>query len=99
MRPARRPLLLTEVGGFEYNAELEAGGPANSYGYGKCTSEEELRKRIRHMLEGMIEPVRDKGLAGYIYTQLSDVETERNGIYTYDRRTCKLTLSRGNPFS
>ena len=99
VRPARRPLLLTEVGGFEYNAEPEAGGPANSYGYGKCTSEEELRKRIRHMLEGMIEPVRDKGLAGYIYTQLSDVETERNGIYTYDRRTCKLTLSRGNPFS
>ena len=32
----------------------------------------------------------DKGLAGFVYTQLSDVEEETNGILTYDRRVNKL---------
>ena len=31
-----------------------------------------------------------KGLAGYVYTQLSDVEEETNGLITYDRRVNKL---------
>ena len=31
-----------------------------------------------------------RGLAGYVYTQLSDVEEETNGILTYDRRVNKL---------
>ena len=31
-----------------------------------------------------------EGLAGYVYTQLSDVEEETNGILTYDRRVNKL---------
>ena len=42
------------------------------------------------MCKGMIDPVKEDGLAGYIYTQLSDVESERNGLYTYDRSICKL---------
>lgn len=33
------------------------------------------------------------GLAGWVYTQLSDVEEEVNGILTYDRRVNKLTLA------
>ena len=31
-----------------------------------------------------------EGLAGYVYTQLSDVEEETNGLLTYDRRVNKL---------
>ena len=31
-----------------------------------------------------------KGLAAAIYTQLTDVETELNGLITYDRRVLKL---------
>ena len=27
-----------------------------------------------------------KELAGWCYTQLTDVEQEQNGVYTYDRR-------------
>ena len=34
--------------------------------------------------------LREGGLAGYVYTQLSDVEEETNGILTYDRRVNKL---------
>ena len=31
-----------------------------------------------------------KGVCGCIYTQLSDVEDETNGLYTYDRKVCKV---------
>lgn len=31
-----------------------------------------------------------EGLAGFVYTQLSDVEEETNGIVTYDRKVNKL---------
>ena len=30
------------------------------------------------------------GICGCVYTQLSDVETESNGLYTYDREVCKV---------
>ena len=30
-------------------------------------------------------------MAGYVYTQLSDVEEETNGLLTYDRRVNKFT--------
>jgi hypothetical protein len=32
----------------------------------------------------------DRGLAAAVYTQLSDVEHELNGLLTYDREVCKL---------
>ena len=31
-----------------------------------------------------------KGVCATVYTQLSDIEEEVNGIYTYDRAVCKL---------
>ena len=31
-----------------------------------------------------------RGLAGYVYTQVSDVEEELNGLLTYDRRVDKF---------
>ena len=45
-----------------------------------------LRDRLRRLW--------DKGLAGYVYTQLNDVEEETNGILTYDRRVDTLSGSR-----
>lgn len=38
----------------------------------------------------MILPGIPKGVCGCIYTELSDVEDEVNGIYTYDRKVCKV---------
>ncbi len=36
----------------------------------------------------------DKGLSAAVYTQLTDVETEGNGLLTYDRAVVKPDLSR-----
>ena len=42
------------------------------------------------MYENMILPFIKDGVCGCIYTQLSDVEDEINGLYTYDREICKV---------
>ena len=46
------------------------------------------------MYEKMVLPAIKKGLCGCIYTQLSDVEDEINGLYTYDREVCKVEIEK-----
>ena len=41
-----------------------------------------------------ILPAKRQGLAAAVYTQVSDVESERNGLLTYDRRVCKAEPER-----
>ena len=61
-----------------------------SYGYGACENGEALTNEIIYMYENMIKPFVKDGLCGCVYTQLSDVEDEVNGLYTYDRKICKV---------
>ena len=64
-----------------------------NYGYGEqCRSEGELTGRIRAMYDEMVLPSIPNGLCGCVYTQLSDVEGETNGLYTYDRQVRKVEL-------
>ena len=42
------------------------------------------------MYAEMVNPAIAQGLCGVVYTQLSDVEDEINGLYTYDRQVCKV---------
>lgn len=89
-----RPMLLSECGGYTY---LEPGHVFNtnkSYGYGKCKDTEQLTERILKMYEKMVLPAIENGLCGCIYTQLSDVEDEINGMYTYDRVICKVNIQK-----
>lgn len=41
-------------------------------------------------MEELIFPAFQNGLSASVYTQLSDVEEEMNGIFTYDRKLLKL---------
>lgn len=86
LTPKKRPMLMSECGGFTLNLE----DASKTYGYGKCSDSSELTKRIIAMYEEMIVPAIQTGLCGCIYTQLSDVEEEINGLYTFDRKTCKV---------
>lgn len=86
LTPQKRPMLLSECGGFTLNLN-DAG---KTYGYGKCKTVEELTDRVIDMYEEMIVQAIEKGLCGSIYTQLSDVEEEINGLYTFDRTICKV---------
>lgn len=86
----KRPVLISECGGFTGVARKHSISPDKVYGYGSCHTREELTARIRTLyIEEVIPNIR-LGINGVIYTQLSDVEEETNGIYTYDRAVCKV---------
>lgn len=87
----KRPVFLSEFGGYSYRVEGHIFSSKN-YGYGTCRSEEELWERIYNRYSELVTPYVYvmNGLCGSIYTQLSDVEDEINGLYTYDRRVCKV---------
>jgi len=86
----KRPLFVSECGGYSMVVEGHHYSKDKEYGYGACKSTEELTGKIVYMYENMIEPFIKDGLCGCVYTQLSDVEDEVNGLYTYDRKVCKV---------
>ena len=84
-----QPYLVDEFGGIKWDpatqADAASGSGQNlvSWGYGQApASLEEFYRR----LEGLVRAVIAHGhISGWCYTQLTDVEQERNGIYFYDR--------------
>lgn len=93
LKPDRRPMLLSECGGFVFDTDPgKRKGPV--WGYGKCGSSEQLTARIEDMYRRMVIPAICRGLCGSIYTQLSDVENELNGLVTYDRTRLKVDAAR-----
>ena len=51
--------------------------------YASVNTSEELLAKYRNLLEGIASL---RFLAGFCYTQLTDIEQEINGLLTYDRR-------------
>ena len=90
LKGKEKPLFLSECGGFSYQIKDHCYSPDKSYGYGTCGSVEELTGRIVQMYRKMVLPAIAEGLCGSVYTQVSDVEEEINGLYTYDREVCKV---------
>ncbi len=88
--PGIRPLLISECGGFSYMIPEHYFSKYNHFNYGVSNSPEELTALIRKMYDEMVLPIIEKGGCGCIYTQLSDIEDETNGLYTYDRKICKV---------
>ncbi len=94
LRPGRLPMLLSECGGYIRAVEGHLARPGRKYGYGEAETAEALTARIEALGREMILPAIPGGLCGYIYTQLTDVEGEVNGLYTYDRAVCKVDPDR-----
>lgn len=84
-----RAVLLSEFGGYNYRV---AGHCFNEkdFGYRRFGSAEDLLSSFTALYEREILPAKQKGLAAAIYTQLSDVEDELNGLLTYDREIEKM---------
>lgn len=88
-REPRVPVLVSECGGYACRVPGHFYARYASFGYGECTDGNQLTERIAKFYRETILPAVPKGVCGCIYTQLSDVEDEVNGLYTYDRRVCK----------
>ena len=89
-KPRKRPMFLSEFGGYSYAVQDHVFAE-RAYGYGACENEEALFKRIYNRYSELVFPYIKYGLCGSIYTQVSDVEDEINGFYTYDRKEAKVS--------
>ena len=85
-------LFLSECGGFSRRVEGHVTQERKNYGYGeRAETEGELTGRVQALYDDMVLPSVPNGLCGCVYTQLSDVEGETNGLYTYDRAVRKVS--------
>ncbi len=90
LKKGKMPVVLSECGGLTYAEEGHLYNPDNSYGYKTCKTREDFNRGILSLYrDHLIPAVKAKGLCAAIYTQLSDVEDEINGLLTYDRQICK----------
>ena len=89
LRRSKKPIVLSEFGGFTYSAAGHIFNPGKSYGYGTCKDIPQLEEKLRQVYLERVLPAIGKGLCGSIYTQVSDVEDEINGMVTYDRKLVK----------
>ena len=89
LRAKEKPLVLSEFGGACLAVEGHRFNPDASYGYSTSTTPAALQQAITALYTRKVLPAVRRGLCAAIYTQLSDVEDEINGLLTYDRRVCK----------
>jgi beta-galactosidase/beta-glucuronidase len=78
------PYFVSEYGGTWWNAGEAARNASLGWGYGSnCKTLEEVYERIGGLTRALLDNPR---ICAFCYTQLTDVEQEQNGIYTYDRQ-------------
>lgn len=84
----KRPIVYSEYGGFAcYIKDHNYSNQVYEYRQYKDTKSLKIAYK---RLQNKIEKLKQKGLCADVYTQLSDIEDEVNGILTYDRKVNKL---------
>ena len=90
VRPDRKRMVaLTEFGGIAWPCPGHITSE-KAYGYGTAKTQEALAERYEKLVKKSVLPQIRRGLSAIIYTQVSDVEDEINGVLTYDREVVKL---------
>ncbi len=92
-KPDGRPLVISEFGGYSYRTPGHLFGEKN-YGYRLFESREELEDALIALYENEVYPLVSEGASAFVYTQVSDVEDETNGLVTYDRAVIKVSPER-----
>lgn len=89
-RPQKdRVAALTECGGYSYRVEGRSYCD-EVYGYRKYYSKQDLTDGVVGLWDKELIPNLKNGLCAIVYTQVSDVEEEVNGLVTYDREEVKV---------
>ncbi len=74
----KTPFFVSEYGGIQWSENKEG------WGYGNApATEEEFLIRLKGLTDVLLD---DERICALCYTQLTDVEQEQNGLYTYDRK-------------
>ena len=89
-----RVLALTEFGGYSLPVQGHCSAE-KEFGYRIYKTEAEWMDAYAKLFENEVIPCREKQqLSALVYTQVSDVEEEVNGLLTYDRKVLKGDVSR-----
>lgn len=91
-----RPVVISEFGGYSHRVSGHLFGKKN-YGYKLFDKQSDFERAFIKLYSEEISSLIEKGISGLIYTQVSDVEDETNGIVTYDRRHVKLDSKKIRP--
>lgn len=86
-----RPYVLSEFGGYSMKIE---GHTFNDkmFGYKIYRSKESLTRAYSRLYNKVIIPQIKDGLSATVYTEVTDVEDELNGLMTYDREVLKIDM-------
>ncbi len=88
-----RATVLSEFGGYNYRAEGHCFNDKD-FGYKRLKTPEKLLEAYEKLYYDEILPAKEKGLCATVYTQLTDVEDELNGLVSYDRKVLKFPAER-----
>ncbi len=84
-----KPYVLSEYGGYSHRVVGHTFG-SKMFGYKIYKTEKSMTAAYERLFNNVIIPQIDTGLSAAVYTQLTDVEDELNGLVTYDRKIVKI---------
>lgn len=94
IKPSNKPVVISEFGGYSYKVENHSFNKTKTYGYRFFEEQSAFEDALIDLYKNELAPLIKDGLCGAIYTQVSDVEDETNGLITYDRRVLKVNPER-----
>ena len=86
----KRVVCLTEFGGYSYKDKAHSFNLDSTYSYKKFDTLDGFNSGVKQLFERDVIALINKGLSATVYTQLTDVEDEVNGLLTYDRKALKV---------
>jgi hypothetical protein len=89
----KRAAVLGEFGGLGLPLAGHTWQAEKNWGYRSFKTREDLTDAYVNLLENL-RPLIGRGLCAAVYTQISDVEVECNGLMTYDRALVKMDPQR-----
>ncbi len=89
-KPSKKPVVLSEFGGYSFKPDGHVFNTHGTFGYRFYKCRESFEKALLTLYRKEIIPAVEKGLCAAVLTQVSDVEDETNGLFSYDRKITKV---------
>ncbi|MFE5847280.1 AbfB domain-containing protein [Streptomyces niveus] len=91
---ATRAAVLGEFGGLGWKMPGHEWYPGGGFSYEDQASVAALNNRLVGLIDTIRENQMPSGLSASVYTEITDVENEANGLLTYDRQVVKVDAAR-----
>ncbi|MEU6761837.1 AbfB domain-containing protein [Streptomyces sp. NPDC046853] len=89
-----RAAVLGEYGGLGLRVSGHEWSPGNGFSYEDQADAAHLNNRFIGLIDALRLQQMPAGLSGSVYTEITDVENEVNGLLTYDRQVVKVDAAR-----